>query len=125
MQRQRRRDSAAELALRSELHRRGMRFYVDRRVDGLPRHRVDILFTRVRLAVYIDGCFWHGCPEHRTNPRANADWWREKIDNNRRRDQRADDRLKELGWEVIRVWEHESAESAADRVEAAYTAAAV
>ena len=112
-----RRDTGPELALRRELHRRGLRYLVDAPVPGLPRRRVDVLFRRERVAVFVDGCFWHGCPEHGTSPTANAEWWRSKIDANRERDRDTDERLAELGWLPIRCWEHESPESAADRIE--------
>jgi DNA mismatch endonuclease (patch repair protein) len=78
---------------------------------------VDIVFPAARIAVFLDGCFWHGCPDHRTWPKRNAAWWREKIDTNVARDRDTDQRLKELGWYVFRVWEHEPIEVAADRIE--------
>jgi DNA mismatch endonuclease (patch repair protein) len=112
----RQRDTAPELAVRSELHRRGLRFGVDRApIPGL-RRRADIVFPRRRVAVYIDGCFWHGCPDHITWPKANADWWRAKIETNRARDRDTDRRLVEAGWTVLRAWEHEDAALIADRV---------
>ena len=114
-----RRDTQPELALRSELHRRGFRFRVDRApVPGL-RSRADIVFGPARVAVYVDGCFWHSCPEHGTRPKANADWWERKLARNRERDRETDRALREHGWEVVRIWEHEKVLEAADRVEAA------
>ena len=114
-----RRDTAPELALRSELHRRGMRFRVDHPpLPDLRRRRADVVFTRVRLAVFVDGCFWHRCPLHGTQPAANADWWRQKLDATVSRDRDTDIRLGAAGWLVVRVWEHESPEAAADRIEA-------
>ena len=80
------------------------------------RGRADLLFPRERVAVYVDGCFWHGCPEHGTWPKANARWWRHKIEANQRRDNDAERRLTDEGWIVIRIWEHEAPETAADRV---------
>ena len=80
------------------------------------RRRADLAFTAARVAVFVDGCFWHGCPEHATWPKQNAEWWREKIEANRRRDLDTDARLLEAGWLPIRVWEHEPVEDAADRV---------
>lgn len=74
------------------------------------------MFPRERVAVFVDGCFWHGCPEHASWPKRNGDWWRQKIDGNRRRDRDTDARLAEAGWRIIRVWEHEPAEAAGDRV---------
>lgn len=106
-----------ELALRRELHRRGLRFRVNH--PGLPG-RPDIAFTRAKVAVFVDGCFWHACPQHGTMPRHNRDWWRAKLDRNVARDRRKDAALGELGWSVLHIWEHESAVSAADRVEAAW-----
>ena len=115
MRSQRQRDTAAETALRSLLHRHGLRFRVHYALPGL-RRRADIAFPRLRIAVFADGCFWHGCPEHGTWPKQNADWWREKIEGNRRRDADTDSRLEAQGWTVIRVWEHEEAEAAADAI---------
>lgn len=114
-----RRDTQPELALRSELHRRGFRFRVDRApVPGL-RSRADIVFGPARVAVYVDGCFWHSCPEHGTRPKANADWWERKLDRNQERDRETDRVLRENGWQVVRIWEHEDPAEAADRVEVA------
>lgn len=104
---QARTDTKPELVLRSQLHRRGLRFRVQYRVPGLPRRRVDIAFTRLRIAVLVDGCFWHGCPLHCVIPKANREWWLWKFATNRARDEDTNDRLAELGWTVIRVWEHE------------------
>jgi DNA mismatch endonuclease (patch repair protein) len=114
-----RRDTKPELALRSELHRRGFRFRVDRApVSGL-RSRADIVFGPARVAVYVDGCFWHSCPEHGTRPKANADWWERKLDRNQERDRETDRVLGEHGWKVVRIWEHEDPIEAADLVEKA------
>lgn len=114
-----RRDTQPELALRSELHRRGFRFRVDRApVPGL-RSRADIVFGPARVAVYVDGCFWHSCPEHGTRPKANADWWERKLDRNQERDRETDRVLRQHGWKVVRIWEHEDPVEAADRVEVA------
>lgn len=74
------------------------------------------MFPRLRVAVYVDGCFWHGCPLHGTWPKANADWWREKIERNRRRDDETNHILDAAGWTVVRVWEHEDPKGAADRI---------
>ena len=116
-----RRDTKPELLLRSELHRRGMRFRVQMKVPGNNRRTVDIAFTRVRLAVYVDGCFWHGCPEHHVRPKANSDWWHWKIERNQARDRDTDKALQSLGWTVIRVWEHVEPRSAADLVAETYS----
>jgi DNA mismatch endonuclease, patch repair protein len=117
MSRQRRRDTAPELALRRQLHARGLRYRVAWPIPGLARHTVDIAFTRARLAVFVDGCFWHGCPEHATYPAANGDWWTAKLAMNQQRDRKTTTHLEGAGWTVIRVWEHEAAEHAASRIE--------
>lgn len=111
-----RQDTPAELALRSALHRRGLRFRVQRVIAGLPRVRPDIVFVSARLVVFVDGCFWHRCPDHGTDPKANAEWWRAKLDRNAERDRQVAQQLEDLGWQVIRVWAHENPPEAADRV---------
>jgi DNA mismatch endonuclease (patch repair protein) len=116
MKSQRQRDTAAETALRSLLHRRGLRFRVHYALPSL-RRSADIAFPGLRIAVFVDGCFWHGCPEHGTWPKNNADWWREKITANQRRDADTDAKLAADGWSVIRVWEHENVAAAAQRIE--------
>lgn len=121
MSRQRRRDTAPEVALRRELHRRGARFFVDRApLPGL-RRRADLVFPRRRVAVYVDGCFWHRCPVHATDPKNNAEWWAAKLAGNVSRDRDTDARLAAAGWTVVRVWEHEDPLVAADRVQNALT----
>ncbi|MVA74478.1 DNA mismatch endonuclease Vsr [Auraticoccus sp. F435] len=119
MSRAPRRDTAAEVALRRELHRRGRRFRVVLRVPGNNRRTIDIAFTRQRVAVFVDGCFWHGCPEHGTSPTSNGDWWQQKLQANRARDADTDALLLAQGWTSLRVWEHEPPDVAADLVEAA------
>ncbi|MRH86078.1 DNA mismatch endonuclease Vsr [Nocardia sp. SYP-A9097] len=121
MSRQRRADTAPELALRRELHRRGARFFVDRAPLPKMRRRADIVFPRRKVAVFVDGCFWHSCPEHATSPKNNAEFWAEKLAGNVVRDRDTDARLTAAGWTVVRVWEHEAAESAADLVFSALT----
>jgi DNA mismatch endonuclease, patch repair protein len=120
MQRQRRRDTAPEVTIRSLLHRSGFRFRVDYPLPGL-RRRADIAFPRTRLAVMVDGCFWHGCPEHGTWPKENAAWWREKIEGNIARDRDTDTKLDAAGWIVVRAWEHEDPAEVARRVAALLT----
>ena len=111
-----RRDTAPELALRSELHRRGLRFRVDRvPIQGM-RTRADLVFGPARVAVYVDGCFWHSCPEHGTKPKANAEFWEKKLKRNQERDVATDKLLRENGWAVLRIWEHEDPVEAAERV---------
>lgn len=113
-------DSKCEVALRSHLHRRGLRFRKDLliRVEGL-RVRPDVVFAKAKVAVFVDGCFWHGCPDHATWPKNNADFWRAKIEGNQARDRDTDARLAAAGWRVLRVWEHEDPTTAARRVQAA------
>lgn len=118
MRRTGRRDTKPEISLRQELHRRGLRFRVDKPVLRDRRRRADIVFGPARVVVLVHGCFWHGCPEHVTWPAHNAEFWREKIETNRRRDADTADKLAEAGWYLIRVWEHEDVVVAADRIEA-------
>jgi DNA mismatch endonuclease (patch repair protein) len=119
MQRQRVRDTKPELELRRELHRRGLRYRVDHSVLPQSRRRHDIVFTRVRLVVEVRGCYWHACPQHGSTPKANAEWWSEKLATNVRRDADTERALGEAGWKLVVVWEHEPPLDAADRVEAA------
>jgi DNA mismatch endonuclease, patch repair protein len=109
-------ESQIERALRSELHRRGLRFRKHASpVPGL-RCRPDVVFTRQRLAVFVDGCFWHRCPEHGSEPKANHEWWQVKLDANVTRDRRNDAALGEAGWTVLRLWTHEPLEGMVDAV---------
>jgi len=101
------RDTKPEMALRSAVHALGLRYRTNiRPVPGL-RRSADLVFTRAKVAVFLDGCFWHGCPDHHRPARTNAVFWRTKIDANRARDTQTDATLADLGWKVIRVWEHE------------------
>lgn len=118
MSRQLSRDTVPERVLRSRLHARGLRFRLHRRVLPGVRREVDIVFPTARVAVFIDGCFWHGCPQHASWPKSNATWWRDKLERNRRRDADTDEKLKRAGWTVLRFWEHEDPEAAAVAVEA-------
>lgn len=106
------RDTAPEMQLRRALHSLGLRY----RVDIAPlrgfRRRADIVFTRHRVAVMVDGCFWHGCPLHGSRPATNAAWWADKLDRNVRRDRETDEHLRSAGWTVVRVWEHEPVDEA-------------
>lgn len=106
MQRQRRRDTEPELELRRQLHAAGLRFRLGVRVPGFPRRTIDVAFPKQRVAVFVDGCFWHACPEHGTWPEANGGWWRGKLTGNVARDRETDAALRDAGWEVVRVWEH-------------------
>jgi DNA mismatch endonuclease (patch repair protein) len=116
----RKRDTSPEVALRAELHHRGRRFRKNAAisVDGV-RVSVDILFPSVRVAVFVDGCFWHGCERHGTSPRINGGYWAEKLAGNRARDARNNQLLGDGGWAVVRVWEHDVLARAADTVETA------
>ncbi|MFI6485762.1 very short patch repair endonuclease [Nonomuraea sp. NPDC050663] len=113
MSRQRSRNTNAEIWLRRELHKRGMRYRIHKKpISGL-RREADVVFGPVRVAVFVDGCFWHGCPEHGTWPRNNQEFWRSKIELNRSRDADTDARLEAVGWLAVRVWEHEDPSEAA------------
>lgn len=113
-----RRDTGPELALRRSVHRRGMRYVLGG--AGLPG-RPDLVFSRRRIAVFVDGCFWHGCPTHGVRPRANAEWWAAKLDANTARDRRNDRDLIEAGWAVVHVWEHEDPDEAAGALHRLWT----
>jgi DNA mismatch endonuclease (patch repair protein) len=116
MRSNRRRDTAPELAVRRLLHARGLRYRVDHRVVPESRSRADIAFTRQRIAVFIDGCFWHSCPEHLHLPKANADYWIPKLARNVERDAEVTALLRDLGWTVLRFWEHVPAATAAREI---------
>jgi len=103
-----RRDTSTELSVRRELHARGLRYRVDYPPVAGLRRRADIVFTRARVAVFIDGCFWHGCPIHATSPKRNSDYWGPKLAANVVRDSDTNQRLEAEGWTVLRFWEHES-----------------
>ncbi len=107
MQGNRRRDTRPELAVRRQLHAAGRRYRVDAAPIPSLRRRADIVFTKQRVAVFIDGCYWHGCPEHGTTARTNAEYWSAKIAANKRRDADTTVQLQEAGWMVLRFWEHE------------------
>lgn len=110
MQANRRRDTGPEMALRRALHRAGHRYRCDLRID-LPdgrRVRPDIVFSRRRVAVFVDGCFWHCCPEHGRQPSINGSYWSPKLERNRQRDRQNTEALVQAGWRVVRVWEHQS-----------------
>lgn len=113
MARVRQRGTDVEIELRRALHALGLRYRLQVPLSRKPRRVADIVFIGARVAVFVDGCFWHGCPLHATWPKENAGFWRAKIEANRARDADTTRRLRELGWEVIRVWSHE------DPVEAA------
>ncbi|WP_082789453.1 very short patch repair endonuclease [Tsukamurella pseudospumae] len=114
MKSNRRRDTQPELAVRREAHRLGLRYFVDRApLRDLARRRADLVFPRLKVAIYVDGCFWHGCPEHHSVSKTNAEFWATKVEKNRARDEDTNQRLRKAGWTVVRVWEHEDPATAA------------
>lgn len=117
MRANRRRDTLPELRVRRILHARGLRYLVDTAPAGI-RAKADIVFTRRKIAVFIDGCFWHQCEIHGTLPRANADYWTSKLARNVKRDRLVNRELAEIGWEVLRYWEHEDPTAIADSIAA-------
>jgi DNA mismatch endonuclease (patch repair protein) len=124
MRAQRERDTGIERDIRSRLHAMGFRFRVHRRLLSGSRREADVVFARARVAVFVDGCFWHGCPQHRTSPKTNAGFWQRKIEENVARDRDTDARLGADGWLVVRVWEHEAADHAVARIAEVVTARA-
>ena len=116
------RDTKPELAVRRALHARGYRYRVDMRPSTQTRSRADIVFTRQRIAVFIDGCFWHGCQIHATTPKTNADYWLPKLKRNVERDLEVTGSLVSLGWTVLRFWEHELPGEVVQQIEAAWFA---
>lgn len=119
MSRQASRDTDPEWDLRRRVHQRGMRYRVDTPLPGMKRRRADLLFTKSKVAVFVDGCFWHCCPTHGVAPKSNADWWNTKLGRNVARDLETNEHLRNLGWVVLRFWEHENMDLAADKVELA------
>lgn len=113
----RRRDTSPELAVRRRLHAAGLRYRVDYAPLG-GRSRADVVFTRIHVVVFIDGCFWHACPEHATSPKRNSDYWLPKLRRNVQRDCETNDRLRDAGWTVLRFWEHEDPDFVANTVRA-------
>lgn len=119
MQANRGRDTKPELAVRRALHSRGHRYRVDARPEPGLNRRADLVFTRRKVAVFIDGCYWHGCPEHYSAPATNDGFWSAKIAANRLRDAETTQLLEAAGWQVVRVWEHEQVADAVAAVEEA------
>jgi DNA mismatch endonuclease (patch repair protein) len=113
---QRRRDTEPELRLRAALHAMGLRYRVAYAVPGKARRSIDVAFPRRKVAVFVDGCFWHACPAHGTSPRRNAAWWKSKLDRNVERDRQTDALLIDAGWVVLRFWEHEDMQVSAEQV---------
>ncbi|MGW0483626.1 MULTISPECIES: very short patch repair endonuclease [Nonomuraea] len=116
MQANKGRDTKPELALRRAVHALGLRYRVSYRPLKSVRRTADLVFTRAKVAVFLDGCFWHGCPTHHTVAATNAGFWAEKVSRTRERDVETDRLLQEAGWRVLRVWEHEDPDEAARRV---------
>jgi DNA mismatch endonuclease (patch repair protein) len=116
MQRNRSRDTRPEVAVRSAVHAMGLRYRVAARPLREVRRTADLVFRGARVAVFVDGCFWHGCPDHFVAPRTNAAYWATKIGRNRDRDAETDALLAEAGWSVVRVWEHDDPVAGAARV---------
>lgn len=119
----RRRDTKPEMRVRRILHAAGLRYRIDARPIAASRSRADIVFTRRRIAVFIDGCFWHRCPIHGTAPKANAAYWGPKLDRNAKRDSDVTAALTAAGWTVLRFWEHEDPRDVAREVVANWLAA--
>jgi DNA mismatch endonuclease (patch repair protein) len=116
MQANRGRDTGPELSLRRAVHALGLRYRVSARPLRDFRRTADLVFSRSRVAVFLDGCFWHGCPEHHTVAATNSTFWADKVSGNRARDEETDERLRMAGWESIRIWEHEDPQDAARRI---------
>jgi DNA mismatch endonuclease (patch repair protein) len=114
---QRRADTSPEIKLRRTLHARGLRFRLGVKVPGSRRRTIDIAFGSAKVAVFVDGCFWHACPVHSVPVKNNSTWWADKLKSNVARDRSTDEMLREQGWAVVRVWEHEDPGVAADLVE--------
>ena len=112
----RRRDTLPEMAVRRRAHAAGLRYRVDARPLSDLNRRADMVFSRAKVAVFVDGCFWHGCPSHGTKARSNAQYWAAKIAGNQARDAETDWLLREAGWTVIRVWEHEDPANVVRRI---------
>lgn len=123
MRRTPQRDNPFEVAVRSALHGQGLRFRVHYRPVPSSRAQADVAFPRQRIAVLIDGCFWHSCPQHATLPRRNKGWWEAKLKANVERDRRTDEVFDAAGWRVIRFWEHEDVTSITSAIRAAVHAA--
>lgn len=116
------RDTEPELAVRRLVHGMGLRYRVNARPLPLLRRTADLVFPKRRVAVFIDGCFWHGCPAHHRQPAANAEYWTAKVERNRARDRGTDAALNDAGWTVLRYWAHEEPDHVADEIYAVVTA---
>lgn len=125
MQGNKKRDTQPELAVRRAVHSRGLRYRVAAKPLQARRWTADLVFRRAKVAVFVDGCYWHGCPAHYTPPRTNSGYWGPKIAGNQQRDSEVNSELTGAGWRVVRIWEHEDPETAADKVEVAVRGAQV
>ena len=120
MQSNKGRDTKPELRLRRAVHAMGLRYRVSTRPMKSVRRTADLVFSKTKIAVFVDGCFWHGCPEHHTVSKTNAAFWAEKVEANRRRDRETDALLTQAGWLVLRFWEHEPTTDAAETIRLAW-----
>lgn len=118
MSRQAPRDTTAAMAIRRLLHAAGLRYRVNVPAPGMPSRTIDIALTKAKIAIMVDGCFWHGCPEHATQPTASVEWWRAKLAKNMARESETTEHLTAEGWTVLRFWEHERPERVAKRITA-------
>ncbi|MCL6738379.1 very short patch repair endonuclease [Streptomyces neyagawaensis] len=116
MSRQVSRDTAPEVAVRRLLYAAGLRYRLNVPVPGMRRRTIDIALSGSKIAVFLDGCFWHGCPDHATQPKSNTEWWRAKLDKNMARDRETTEHLQAEGWTVLRFWEHENPQMVAQHV---------
>jgi DNA mismatch endonuclease, patch repair protein len=112
----RKRDTGPEIRLRQQLHRLGLRYQLGTRIATIPPVTPDLVFRRAQVAVFVDGCFWHGCPIHGVQPRTNVSYWSTKLSRNKQRDMRVDERLEVMGWKPVRIWEHDDPVEAASLV---------
>ncbi|MGC9436459.1 very short patch repair endonuclease [Streptomyces sp. WG5] len=118
MQAIRSRDTKPEILIRRLVHATGLRYRVAARPLPDLRRTADMVFRSAKVAVFIDGCYWHGCPEHYVPPKTNSGYWSEKVVRNIKRDRDTDERLREAGWLVLRFWEHEPSDTCADKIAA-------
>lgn len=112
------RDTRPELQLRRAMHALGLRFRTDAKLPGRP----DIVLTRVKIAIFVDGCFWHSCPDHGVLPKNNREWWADKLQRTAERDREKDDELRALGWDVVHAWEHDDPANIAEIIRALWCA---
>jgi DNA mismatch endonuclease (patch repair protein) len=117
MQGNRSRNTKPELAVRRIVHARGLRYWVNKRPVPHLRRTADLVFPRLKIAVFIDGCFWHGCPEHHTAPVANGAYWAAKVESNKSRDLDTTAQLAAAGWSVLRFWSHEDPMDVAEEIQ--------